>query len=141
MYSSLENLLGTLAGTTQRLDDRLIENAIVPAITPRASEIAADRGEYELGAVRRHTIRGFATPGPSLLAVSFEVSFDLRREVEREGREEEFYAVLTVTGDCSFNPETSVVSNVEIGAWSTNERGAGMVRGSGWQTAKSLGLA
>lgn len=142
IYPKLREFLSAIDGTVAPLDEGLIGSAIVQAVTPRAREIAADaadRHRFELGEAFRPRIRGYATPKPSLLAVSFELSFALKRVETLDDQEQRSDATLRVGGECSYDPNLSEVSEIEIREWnkSSNPRD-GNGWGTGWSDPQSL---
>lgn len=117
--------------TIQELERNLICVAIVEAVTPRAREIAAERAtgrrtqEFELADVGRLTIKGYATPKQSVVAVAFEISFDLIL-VDREGPEKSrTETTLSLEGSCSYDPSKHETSDVVVRSWNHRTKGAG----------------
>ena len=96
------------------------------AIMDQARDIAtageAMRGgvTFELGKARRLKISGYATPKPSLVAISFEASFDLERTIVEDQAEARDQATMTLKGVCSYDPTTNELSEIEIREWSKN---------------------
>ena len=140
-YSDLKDFLSAVAANTPSIDEDAIGRAIVEAVTPRAHEIATDKGNFklalderafEVGGTFRPKIRGYATPKPSLIAISFEVRFELKsvgRSANTEGEKEAApEAELTLGGVCSFDPNAKAISEVEVREWSMSLKGNSM----GW---------
>ena len=132
LYSDLKDFLAAVPANTPSIDEEAIGRAILEAVTPRAHEIASDKGNFtlamderafEVGGSLRPRIRGYATPKPSLIAISFEVAFDLKsveRSANAGGKTEAGPAAeLTLRGVCSFDPNAKAISEVELREWST----------------------
>lgn len=114
IYPNLREFLSAIDGTIATLDEESIGSAIVLAVTPRAREIAKDEDHFELGKASLPRIRGYATPKPSLLAISFEISFALQRVETLDDHEQRSDATLDVGGVCSYEPNLGEVSEIEI---------------------------
>jgi hypothetical protein len=140
VYSSVRDFLATIDKTVAALDEASIGAAIIPAVTPRAHEIVRDAKNFELGPASHPRISGYATPQPSLVAVSFEISFKLKRVEVQHDQEQRSNATLHMGGVCSYDPNLNEVSEIEIREWSMNlggsdERGWS---GTSWTDPKSL---
>jgi hypothetical protein len=138
-YFDLKDFLAVLAPTTPSIDEEAIGRGIVEAVMPRAREIAADQknfrlalddASFELGRTLRPRIRGYATPKPSLIAISFELMFDLKptaRMASRVGENEPVpEGELRLGGVCSFDPNAMAISDVEVREWSVSLKGHSM---------------
>ncbi len=125
IYSSLKDFLAT-AGSSAAIDEAAIGDAIVKAIVDRARELAAKNDvigmrpgpAFQLGNVYQPKISGYATPKLSLVAISFEASFDLDRIVVEDKTEVRDEAAMTLKGVCSYDPTTKTLSEIEIREWS-----------------------
>jgi hypothetical protein len=140
IYPGLREFLSAMDKTASPIDEKCIGAAIVLAVTPRAREIAAEKDRFELGKAHPPLISGYATPKPSLVAVSFEVSFELKRIESKTDEEERSDATLAVKGVCSYDPNLKQVSDIEIREWRkslTGYEGRGW-SGSGWTDPISL---
>ncbi len=124
IYPTVRELLVTLKPPAT-LDQEAVSSAIVEAVTPSASEIATKSKRFQLGKLIRTQINGYATPRPSVIAVSFEVSFEL--EYIEQGVEGE-NASQTVVGICAYNPKRREVFEIEVREW-TQRLGPGRVHG------------
>jgi len=125
IYPNLTEFIEAMDKTVATLDNDAIGAAIVQALTPIAHEIAAgSRGEqFVLGPASRLRIKGYATPKPSVVAVSFEVSFALKRTEIENGEERQIDAKLRIGGACSYDPNRHEVSEIEVNEWSKNLSG------------------
>jgi hypothetical protein len=126
IHSSLRDFLAATDSGTMAIDETTIGEAIARAIMDQARDIAtageAMRGgvTFELGKARRLKISGYATPKPSLVAISFEASFDLERTIVEDQAEARDQATMTLKGVCSYDPTTNELSEIEIREWSKN---------------------
>jgi hypothetical protein len=120
-----------------KIDEAAIGDAISAAIMDQARQIAAEdswRGEtFKLGKAHMPKISGYATPEPSLVAISFEASFDLERTIVENETESHDQATMTIKGVCSFDPTTKKLSDIEVRQWSKS--GPSWGRGSLDETA------
>jgi len=118
IYPALRDFLASAYTSTALIDDVAIRTAIVTAIMPRAREMATDHGPFDLGETGQTHIRGYATPRPSLIAISFSVGFKLSRTESSGALEERRSARMTLSGACSYDPNTKEVTEIEIKEWS-----------------------
>jgi hypothetical protein len=123
IYPGLKEFLTAIGDSTSTIDEEAIGLAIVQSVTPRAREIATEKNAFELGAAHKPKIKGYATPKPTLIAVSFEVAFDLKFVEDRGRLEEHDEAELKLKGVCSYDPNDKRISEVEVREWSTSLRG------------------
>ncbi len=130
IYPALKDFLTAMGDRTSSIDEEAIGAAIVQSVTGRAHEIATDKGTFELGAVHKPKISGYATPKPSLIAISFEVVFDLELADARGETEDRDDAELSLKGVCSYDPSNREISEIEVREWSTHLKG----RLGGWST-------
>ena len=118
LYPALKDFLASIAGSAAAIDEISIGAAILESVLPHAREIAREGEKFELGKPHTPKISGYATPKPSLVAVSFEISFELDH-VEVSGEtESRSDAELSVKGVCSYNPILKQASDIEIREWS-----------------------
>jgi hypothetical protein len=118
IYPSLRDLLSALKDTAATIDEVAIAAAIVETVTPRAREMAMERGNFELVAAGEPSIFGYATPTPTLVAISFVVPFEIARVATESGTENILRAKLTLFGECAYDPNRNAVSGIEIQGWS-----------------------
>lgn len=120
IYPSVRDLLEKIDTEVLALDEATISEAIVRAVTPRARDLAADKAQrFELGGLLKTRISGYATPKPSIVAISFQVIFALNHiEPETEG-DRRINANFRIGGSCSYDPNLNEVSETEIKEWST----------------------
>ena len=130
IYPALKDFLTAMGENTLSIDEKTIGAAIVESVKDRAHEIATDKGQFELGAPHKPKISGYATPKPSLIAISFEVVFDLKFVEVRGDAEDRDEAELSLRGVCSYDPNNGRVSEIEVREWSTYLKG----RHGGWNT-------
>jgi hypothetical protein len=140
IHASVRDFLAALGDTAAAVDEAAIGAAIIQSVTPYASDLAAEKDHFQLGAPRKPNINGFATPKGSLIAVSFDVSFALER-VESDGDAERYTnATLSIAGECSYDPILHSVADVEIRSWSkTLDRSGGFSGSMSGPSSKELG--
>ncbi|MGH7814459.1 MAG: PIN domain-containing protein [Candidatus Binataceae bacterium] len=121
VYPSLQVFLEKMDTAVVALEGAGISEVIVRAAMPRAAEIVAtNASDYELGRAGRTRINGYATPKPSVIAVSFQTSFDLQPVEAPNGGASEVGGTMTVGGSCSYDPNQDGVSDIEITEWWTS---------------------
>lgn len=123
IYPAPKDFLTAMGSSVLSIDENVIGSAILESVTSQAHEIATGRGQFELGAPHKPKISGYATPKPSLIAVSFEVVFDLKFAEVRGKIEDTDGAELSLKGVCSYDPHSSKVSEIEVREWSTYIKG------------------
>lgn len=137
VYPTIRDLLARVDRPVSIVDESTISAAIVRAVTPKARELAATYAALHTVEGEPQTqVKGYATPKPSLVAVSFDVAFPLRSaepiEIERPWSGDE----VRIGGTCSYEPITGNVSEIEIGdytIWAGNQMsGTGSVGYIGW---------
>ena len=83
IYSTVDGFLTALARPLAVLNEPEICDAILAATTPWATELICKddsaKQRHELGEVSQLTIKGYATPKPTAVAVTFEVVFNYQR--------------------------------------------------------------
>ena len=121
IHSSLRDFLTATNSGATAIDEEAIGKGITEAIIDQAREIATDgknsAATFQLGNAHRPKISGYATPKPSLVAISFEASFDLERTIIEDGTEARDEATMTLKGVCSYDPTTKDLSEIEIREW------------------------
>jgi hypothetical protein len=128
IYPALKDFLSAMGESVPAIDEKSIADAILGATVSRANEIIAKmKDHFELGSPRKPKISSYATPKPSLVAISFEITFDLKLGGEPQDAEDE--AELSLKGVCSYDPNNNQVSEIEVREWSTHLKG----RGQGWR--------
>jgi hypothetical protein len=117
IYPSVGDLLERIDTAVLVLDEATISAAIVRAATPRARQIAVkeSRRRFELGGLLRTRISGYATPKPSVVAVYFQVNFELSQVGTQTDDDDK--ATLRIGGSCSYDPNLNEVSEIEIEEW------------------------
>ncbi|MGY8663482.1 PIN domain-containing protein [Bradyrhizobium sp. UFLA05-109] len=128
IYPALKDFLSAIGDSAAAIEQEAIGASILGAVDERAREIASETGKFELGASHKPILRGYATPKPSLVAISFEVAFDLNYVDAQSERSDE--AKLTIRGICSYDPSSNQVSEIEVREWSTHLKGQHMSWGS-----------
>jgi hypothetical protein len=116
IHPTVQELLTALGDTVVAIDEQAIGVAIVESVTPSARTIATERGPFELGRALAGRIN--ATPKEALIAVSFDLYFELNRVGPAGVTGEDEKALLTLRGECDFDPNKNAVSGVEIKGWS-----------------------
>jgi hypothetical protein len=125
IYPALKDFLTAMGDRISSIDEETIGVAIVQSVAGRAYEIATDKGTFELGAPHKPKISGYATPKPSLIAISFEVVFDLTFAEVRGETEDRDEVELALKGVCSYDPSNKQFSEIEVREWSMYLKGAG----------------
>jgi hypothetical protein len=123
IYPGLKDFLTAMGDSTLSIDEKTIGAAIVQSVMERAYDIATDKGQFELGSPHKPKISGYATPKPSLIAISFEVVFDLKFVELRGETEDQDGAELSLRGVCSYDPNNGEISEIEVREWSTYLKG------------------
>jgi hypothetical protein len=125
IHSSLADFLAKVEPAATAIDETAISDSITKAIAGEAKEIAAESDllgrpgtTFQVGKAHPPRISGYATPKPSLAAISFEASFDLEQTVVEHGSEAHHPGTMTLKGVCSYDPTTRQVSDIEIREWS-----------------------
>jgi hypothetical protein len=135
IHSSLRDFLAAAESGAAELDETAIGDAITKAIMDQARQIAAeDRwpgATFSISKAHRPRISGYATPKPSLVAISFEASFELERTTVENETESHDQATMTLKGVCSYDPTTKTLSDIEIRESSKSGRS----ESGGWVTA------
>jgi hypothetical protein len=141
IYPNLEDFLTAMNKSVKITDEISIRKAIVGAVASGAARDIAFRTEFgdtegfALGEASQPHISGYAIPQSSLLAILFEISFDLKRVAGRGDGEEYRDAKLTLKGVCSYDPNSKEISGVEIREW---QKELGPRRIIGWADAGYL---
>jgi hypothetical protein len=119
LHSSVAGFLETVShGKIETLEKEVICDEVVKCATTLAREFAAERAtRFEFGE-QKLTIKGYATPTPSRVAVAFEVSFDLRLLDQEGSRERQVDTTLTLDGSCSYDPVRHETTDVFVKSWS-----------------------
>lgn len=111
------------------IEKDVILDAIREAVTPLAHEIAAERvasrstKKFELGHARNLAIKGYGTPKPSVVAVTFSVLFDLIMFKLEESEERQVDSTLQLDGSCSYNPNLHQTSDLTVSTWTHRLKG------------------
>jgi PIN domain len=121
LYPNLSEFLAVVDQGVPGLDEATIREAIVSSVAREAGELANNSSKgwkFELGAIREAKITGYATPEPSVVAVSFSVDFDLTLAENPSGSDTKIPSGMTVEGECSYDPQRNAVLGVRISGWS-----------------------
>lgn len=134
LHSTLGSFLEAIQAIGPKLDPHQLSLAIIPAVRPIAAEKASKNhpGEaFELVLRSEPSIKSYATPSASTIAVTFEVRYWLRRTSIGEDKVSHEETAFNVEGTCSYEPSTKSVSDVRVEGWSEFLRSAGgMSRGT-----------
>jgi hypothetical protein len=135
IHSSLRDFLAAPESGAAEIDETAISDEITMAIMDQARQIAAeDRwpgATFRISKAHRPRISGYTTPKPSLVAISFEASFELERTTVENETESHDQATMTLKGVCSYDPTTKTLSDIEIRESSKSGRS----ESGGWVTA------
>jgi PIN domain len=123
LYSTVQDFLQFVSQPVMgKFEEETIKDAIVSIVSASAQEIAEEvasrkSSEFQLGEATHVTIKGYATPKPSVVAVTFSVQFDLTmyRQDESEGQEAD--TILKIDGSCSYNPSRKSTSDLVVSRW------------------------
>jgi len=119
IYSNIREFLSCMEKPVAVLDESAISTTIVDAVSSDARQLVAKHSDsYALASAYERRISGYATPKPSIIAISFEVWFNLRRTKSRNMRTPNKDGRLRVAGVCSYDPKQGTVSDVEVREWS-----------------------
>jgi hypothetical protein len=124
IHSSLDHFLTVVDAGGATVDETSIGEEITTAILDQAREIAVQsewgrpNATFQLGKAHRPKISGYATPEPSLVAISFEASFDLEADIVEHETETHEEGTMTLKGVCSYDPTTKKLLDIEIKEWS-----------------------
>ena len=118
LHPTVQELLSALGNTVVSIDERAIATSIIESVSSDARAIASEKGPFELGRALAAQIKGYATPKEALVAVSFELYFELDRVGSTGPFGEDEKALLTLKGDCDFDPNRNAVSAIEVKSWS-----------------------
>jgi hypothetical protein len=139
VHPTIRDLLERVDRPVAIVDESTISAAIVMAAAPKARELAATYAAlHRVEGEPQTQVKGYATPKPSLVAVSFDVRFPLRSvepiAIERPWTGDE----VRIGGTCSYDPITGNVSEIEIvdyTIWAGNQMsGTGLAGYIGWPT-------
>jgi hypothetical protein len=138
LYPSLKEFLVATSGTTAALDETMIGEAIIAAVAAKAEGLA--QSGFVVGSPSKPRISGYATPKPSVVAVSFEIRYPLVRPAEQEIGEGADKADLRIEGTCSYDPNTGDVSDIEVRSWHHSLPGYGKhgFGGTSWMDPKTM---
>jgi hypothetical protein len=133
IHPTIRDLLARIDRPQAVVDESTIATAIVSAVTSKARELAATHAAlHRVEGEPTTQIKGFATPKPSLVAVSFDVSFPLTNSEPNKSERDHYSDSLRIGGTCSYDPITSSVSDIEIGDYTifveNQMHGTGFVR-------------
>lgn len=118
VHSSLIELLTAVGSKTEDVKEDIISAEVIAGIAPEVRKIVAARGLiWELNSPDL-MIRGYATPAPSVVAVSFYAKFELTAQEQQGPTKLERKATFFIEGSCSYNPNTKSVSSVDADKWS-----------------------
>jgi len=123
-------------GAAHRIpDEQEIGTAIEAAVRSVAYEkVSAEERNLTLELASPPIIKGYATPKPSTIAVSFEIRYKATPTSGREAKGRLPYE-LQLEGSCSYDPSNKSVSEISIRSWSQSLPG----HGSGSTTSYSSG--
>jgi hypothetical protein len=122
LHSSLSGFLEMVSHRSiDTLEKEVICDEIVNSVRTLAREIAMERAShsqrFELDEAKKLIIKGYATPKPSIIAIAFEVLFDLRL-IDRDGAEErQTDTTLSLDGSCSYDPVKHETADVTVKSW------------------------
>jgi hypothetical protein len=124
LHSSLNGFLEAISHSTiETLEKEVLLDKIANSVIPIAREYAAERAtshrsqRFELTEAKQMTIKGYATPKPTTIAVAFEATFDLGL-IDLEGLEErQTDTILILNGSCSYDAIKREISDVTVKSW------------------------
>lgn len=115
IYKDLESCLKVLRENVPALDVRSIIQAIDNVINPNlVREEILETGFEIVGlAIDLSSVSAFLTETIGKLALSFEIKYNLY-DVQNIGEYERKEAILTAAGDCLYEPDTNIISDVRM---------------------------
>jgi hypothetical protein len=124
VFPTVSRFLDSVAPRVEKLDEAAMKDIVLKAIKGFADDVVA-KNAPSFCIVRSFLprIRGYATPKPSAIAISFESEFDLERVVMNR-RNETKAADLHISGTCSYDPKARRVSEIELEEWRTSTKGS-----------------
>jgi PIN domain len=140
IYSKIQDFLSMKKDFITILDTDALASKIMQAVLPAAREIVAmendkGRNDFVLGQPLPPRIQGFATPKPTVFAVSFEIIFPLQNRAPKRAD-----ATLELEGTCSYVQSQGEVAEIDLNAWSVNLTGSEDINiSTGWHKPERLG--
>ncbi len=125
IHHSLKDFLEAVHACEAAIDETAIGKAIVEVVTDHVRVITAEKyltwrhrdTAFDVGKAHQPKISGYATPKPSLIAISFEAPFDLERVVVEGDAKVHEDATMTLRRVCSYDPTTKELSEIEVREW------------------------
>jgi hypothetical protein len=105
VYPSIRDLLQCMDTAVLVLDAATIAEVIVGAVTPRAGRLSQNGLEASSWDVHFSAAsKGYATPKPSIVAVSFEIRFAVKPVETQIDGDLEVTGILRLVGSCAYDP-------------------------------------
>jgi hypothetical protein len=139
IYSKIQDFLSMKKDFIAMLDTDVLAAKIMQAVLPAAREIVAmendkGRNNFVLGQPLPPRIQGFATPKPTVFAVSFEIIFPLQNIAPKRND-----ATLELEGTCSYVQNQDEIAEIDVNAWSVSLTGSDINISTGWHRPERLG--
>jgi hypothetical protein len=139
IYSKIQDFLSMKKDFIAMLDTDVLAAKIMQAVLPAAREIVAmendkGRNNFVLGQPLPPRIQGFATPKPTVFAVSFEIIFPLQNIAPKRND-----ATLELEGTCSYVQNQDKIAEIDVNAWSVSLTGSDINISTGWHRPERLG--
>jgi hypothetical protein len=124
IYTTVSKFLESITPRVEVLNEAEMEGIVLEAIKGVADDVVAKNSRsFCIVHSSLPWIRGYATPKPSAIAISFEGQFGLER-VGMSRKNEPKAADLHITGTCSYDPKTRRISEIELEEWGTRMKGS-----------------
>jgi hypothetical protein len=139
IYPTIAAFLDDAAETVTKIDEELITTALLDSIKSTAFAIAAeDAADFGVAGSSVPRIRGYATPKPSTIAISFDCEFELVRVIRSWQHAAPKMLDLWISGDCSYDPKSHLVSEINIKHRSLSVKGGRSQRDTYWTDREVL---
>jgi hypothetical protein len=139
IYSKIQDFLSMKKDSIATLDTDALAAKIMKAVIPVARKIVATnthikgRNDFVLGQPSPPRIQGFATPKPTVFAISFAIIFPLKNIApDRDD------ATLNLEGTCSYVQTQNEVTEIEVNTWEISLTGSSTGWSAGWQQPERL---
>jgi hypothetical protein len=125
IHPTLSSFMDAVKTKSATLDEKAISLTIIPAVASVAYEKASRQHSdpVELVLASAPSIKGYATPTASAVAISFEVPYLLRRFSAGVDEVKHVESDFVIEGTCSYDPNTKDISDVAVSTWSESVPG------------------
>lgn len=121
LHYQLADFMAAVSASHAILREEEIGAAIEQAVRPIAIEKTARSGRaVALTLAATPTIRGYATPKPSMVAVSFRVDYDVIETPGRHKSDQGDRSEFSLEGTCAYDPNSGTVTDVFVREWTSS---------------------